>query len=191
MKQRPQNEIKEIKSLADLTQDDKNANKGTVRGEAMLDASVNEHGAAEAVVVDKSGKIIGGNKRTKSFIKAGLNDPIVVQSDGSRPVVIQRTDLDMDKDPEARELGVMLNRSGEVSLSWDAQTLQRLEAGGVDLSKAFDPTELSSIIALSEANAAAAANSVAAPPDFPAFDETLSVEHRCPKCGYEWSGKTK
>jgi hypothetical protein len=27
------------------------------------------------------------------------------------------------------------------------------------------------------------------PPDeFPAYDETIPVEHTCPKCGYEWSG---
>ena len=25
--------------------------------------------------------------------------------------------------------------------------------------------------------------------DFPKFDEGISTEHKCPKCGYEWSGK--
>ena len=26
------------------------------------------------------------------------------------------------------------------------------------------------------------------PEDFPEYDEDISTEHRCPKCGYEWSG---
>ena len=28
------------------------------------------------------------------------------------------------------------------------------------------------------------------PDDFPEADEDIETEHRCPKCGYEWSGKT-
>ena len=30
-----------------------------------------------------------------------------------------------------------------------------------------------------------------APDDFVEFDENIDTEHRCPKCGYEWSGKRK
>lgn len=29
------------------------------------------------------------------------------------------------------------------------------------------------------------------PAEFKAYDEDLKVEHRCPSCGYEWSGKPK
>jgi len=30
------------------------------------------------------------------------------------------------------------------------------------------------------------------PPDaFAEYDETIPTEHKCPKCGYEWSGKAK
>lgn len=27
-----------------------------------------------------------------------------------------------------------------------------------------------------------------APAEFPAYDENLATDHKCPKCGYEWSG---
>jgi len=30
-----------------------------------------------------------------------------------------------------------------------------------------------------------------APEDFPEVDESIETEHECPKCGYEWSGKSK
>jgi hypothetical protein len=29
---------------------------------------------------------------------------------------------------------------------------------------------------------------VEAPDEFPAYDESIETQHRCPKCGYEWSG---
>lgn len=32
---------------------------------------------------------------------------------------------------------------------------------------------------------------VTAPEDFPEFDESIETEHKCPKCGYTWSGKAK
>lgn len=32
---------------------------------------------------------------------------------------------------------------------------------------------------------------VEAPEEFPEVDESLATEHQCPKCGYEWSGKSK
>jgi len=31
----------------------------------------------------------------------------------------------------------------------------------------------------------------AAPDGFKSYDENIETEHRCPKCGYEWSGKLK
>jgi hypothetical protein len=30
-----------------------------------------------------------------------------------------------------------------------------------------------------------------APSEFPEADEDIETEHQCPKCGYEWSGKSR
>ena len=30
-----------------------------------------------------------------------------------------------------------------------------------------------------------------APDDFPEYDEEIDTDHRCPKCGYEWSGASR
>jgi len=30
-----------------------------------------------------------------------------------------------------------------------------------------------------------------APAAFPEYDESIETDHRCPKCGYEWSGKAQ
>jgi hypothetical protein len=184
-------EVKTIKSLKDLVPDDKNANQGSVRGRAMLETSVEQYGAGRSLLADRNGKLIAGNKSQEVYIDKGIEDCIVVQTDGKTPVVVQRVDLDLDKDPRARELAVMDNRTNEVSLTWDGEVLNKLQQEGTDLSKAFDEIELKNIVALSEANLSAAANMQAAPPEFPSFDENLPTEHQCPKCGYSWSGKAK
>lgn len=183
--------VKRITSVRDLTPDDRNANKGTLRGSAMIEQSFQDHGAGRSVLVDRKGKLIAGNKSTEAYANGGNNDVIVVPTDGTKLVVVQRTDLDLDRDHSARELGLLDNRSNEVSLSWDAQILQDMQADGIDVGKAFDPHELDMIVAIEETNAAAAAGSAEAPLEFPKVDESIRTDHQCPKCGYEFSGNTK
>lgn len=38
---------------------------------------------------------------------------------------------------------------------------------------------------------ATAASTPVPPAEFPSYDENIETEHRCPKCGYEWSGKSR
>lgn len=180
--------VKKINSIKDLEFDDLNANRGTVRGRGMIEDSLQRHGAGRSVLVDKKGKLIAGNKTAEVAGEIGLKDVIVVPTDGKKLVVVQRTDLDLDADPEARELGVLDNRTSEVSLHWDAQNLRLLEQQGVNMSAAFDKAEYETLMAMSEQNAM---NNIApeAPEDFAAYDENIPTQFRCPKCSYEWSGK--
>lgn len=181
--------IKEINSIKDLEFDDLNANKGTVRGRSMIEDSLQKHGAGRSVLVDKNGKLIAGNKTAEVAFDVGIEDVIVVPTDGKKLVVVQRTDLDLDTQPEARQLGILDNRTSEVSLHWDAHNLKALESNGVDLSAAFDKAEIDLIMKMSEQNAM---NGITpeAPEEFPAYDENMQTNYRCPKCSYEWSGKT-
>ncbi len=138
---------KEIKTLHDITPDEANANKGTERGRAMLEASMRRYGAGRSILVDKNGKDIAGNKSWEVWasIAESPDDVIVVPSDGRKLVVVQRTDLDMDADPAARELAIMDNRTAEVGLSWDAFNLASL-GENIDLSIAFSQEELAAIV---------------------------------------------
>lgn len=40
----------------------------------------------------------------------------------------------------------------------------------------------------SPASAEASQQDASPPEEFPTYDETIPVEHTCPRCGYEWSG---
>src|SRR5688572_23709837 len=88
---------KPITSLADLTPDLRNANRGTEWGGGLLERSLRETGAGRSILVDTHGRVIAGNKTLEHW--AALADEAaieVVQTDGQTLVVVQRNDLDLD-----------------------------------------------------------------------------------------------
>lgn len=115
-----------------LTLDDRNANRGTARGQAALATSLRTYGAGRAVLTDRLGRVIAGNKTVAQARALGL--PLrVVESDGRALVVVQRTDLDLHTDPRARALAIADNRVAELDLDWDPAVLAALRTEGLDL----------------------------------------------------------
>lgn len=134
------------RKLSDLVPDHANANKGTERGRYALEASLRQYGAGRSILLDKNGRIIAGNKTAEVAADIGLDDVVIVQTDGKQIVAVQRTDLDIDS-VEGRGLAYADNRVGEISLDWDAeQVLADIDAG-VDLSALFRQEELDSLLA--------------------------------------------
>lgn len=132
--------------IAALEEDPRNANAGTERGHAMLERSVSRYGAGRSILVDKHGRTIAGNKTREAFAAAGLRAAIVVETDGTRPVVVKRTDLDLEEGGMARELAYADNRISEVDLAWDRSRLALDAEAGVDLSQFFSERELEQIL---------------------------------------------
>ena len=143
---------KQIKTIADLTFDNLNANVGTEYGTGMLEDSLRTYGAGRSILADKNGKIIAGNKTAEMAGQIGIEDVEVVQVDGNRLVVVQRTDLDMDKDIRARELGIVDNRSGEVNLGWNPDALKQLAESGVNLEKFWSKEALRKLVGSENGN---------------------------------------
>ena len=168
-----------IETVRDLTPDPRNANRGTERGAGMLESSLRAYGAGRSILVDKHGVVVAGNKTLEAAASIGLEDIVVVPTDGKTLVVVQRTDLDLETDPRAKALAVADNRVAEVSLDWDASVLSELAASDVDLSHLFSSDELAKIVG----------ETPEAPTAFPEYDENIKTDYRCPKCGYTWSGK--
>jgi DNA modification methylase len=129
----------DVTKLSELQQDTHNANKGTARGAKMIEASLKEYGSGRSIVVDKHNRIIGGNKTALAAAAVGMEEVIVVESDGSKIVVVKRTDLDLDTDQRAKELAIADNRASEVSLSWDVDAIKAME---IDPGKFWSPDEL-------------------------------------------------
>ena len=136
MKAKVSAEVKKIRKLSDLSQDNRNANRGTKRGTKLLRQSLEKCGAGRSIVVDRDGRIIAGNQVVKGAANLGMKDVLVVRSDGSKVVVVQRTDLSLD-DAKARELAISDNRVGELNLDWDFDVLNSFKTD-IDLAKVFD-----------------------------------------------------
>jgi hypothetical protein len=119
-----------LATTRDLIPDATNANKGTHRGRALVETSVRKYGFGRSVLADKHGRIIAGNKTVEAATALGDRALRVVQTDGKELVVVQRTDLDLATDVDAKELAVADNRASELGLAWDTTALERLVADG-------------------------------------------------------------
>ncbi len=122
--QRGKMKTKKVK-ISELTPDNINANKGTPRGSAMLEKSLREYGAGRSVLVDKAGRIIAGNKTIEAAGSIGLDNALMIETDGSQVVIVKRTDLDLDS-PQGRGLAIADNRVAEVGLDWDMEALEKI-----------------------------------------------------------------
>ena len=132
--------------LRDLTPDASNANKGTERGRYALETSLRKYGAGRSILIDRQGRIIAGNKTAETAADVGIDDVIIVQTDGRQLVAVQRTDLDLDS-KEARELAYADNRVAELDLSFDPEQLLADLQAGVDLAQFWRQDELDELLA--------------------------------------------
>src|ERR1700690_2937070 len=102
-----------LADLVDLKPDPHNANRGTDRGRTALERSLREYGAGRAVLIDRHGRIIAGNKTVEQAKR--LKIPLrVIKTDGTHLIAVQRDDLDLRTDARAQGLAIADNRVGEL-----------------------------------------------------------------------------
>lgn len=128
-----------------VTPQRKNANRHTQRGMGMLEGSIEQDGWIGAITTAADGETFDGSARVEVTAANGmLADPIVIDSDGTRPIVVRRTDIPSADDPRARRLGVAANRIGQINLEWEPDVLAEL-AGEMDVSGLFNADELAEL----------------------------------------------
>lgn len=126
-----------ITHIGQLKPDERNANKGTARGQKQIVGSIQRNGFGRSGLLDKTGRIIAGNKTTDAAVEVfGVeSEPIIIQTDGKRPVYVQRTDLDLD-DPDpnnpARRLAYEDNLASYFSFELDPEVVS------MDMGLGFD-----------------------------------------------------
>ena len=134
-----------LRTVEDLIPDAQNANRGTPRGRAMLDRSLRTYGAGRSILTDRDGRVVAGNKTMEQAVALRL--PIrVVDTNGSELVVVRRTDLDLARDPRARELALADNRTSELDLVWDPDILKQHLTDGIDLATFWSDGELERLL---------------------------------------------
>ena len=157
-----------------LQPDSHNANRGTDRGREAVAESLSAYGAGRSVLVDKHGAIIAGNKTVEAAGLAGIENALVVETDGSEIVVVKRTDLDLSED-KARQLAYADNRSAQLGIEWDADVIAADVASGLDI-PGFTEGEINALVGFPD------------DADGKDLDESIADDVKtvtCPDCGRE------
>jgi ParB-like chromosome segregation protein Spo0J len=147
-----------------------NPNRGDVDAIADSIEGIGFYGVV--VVHEATGNILIGSHRWAAAQTTGLAElPSIV--------------VDCDEDTARR---IMLGDNEYAKLArWDVEALvallTNLRATDAELgATGFTDDRLAELVA--QLNPA--------PPDhFPGYDDDLPTEHRCPRCGYEWSGSAR
>ena len=105
-----------------LIPDDKNFNKGTEYGQHLIEESLRKFGAGRSILLDKNNRIIAGNKTVENAAIIGIDNVIIVETDGNQIVAVKRKDIDLDT-AKGRELALADNATGKANLAWDVDII--------------------------------------------------------------------
>ena len=112
--------------VQDLTFDPKNPRRRTERGEALLQQSLQEVGAARSIVIDENNVILAGNGTVEAAGQIGISRVRIVEADGEEIIAVRRSGL---TDEQKRRLSLLDNRTAELA-EWDTEQL--LEFDGLE-----------------------------------------------------------
>jgi hypothetical protein len=131
-----------MSKLSDFRPQSRNANVHTERGLWMLDEAIAEGGWIGGITTAADGEVFDGSARLETaYTRFGEDvEPIVVDIDGTRPVIMRRVDIPTADDPKAKKLSVQANRIASVDLNWDTDVLAEFH-DEVDLSGLFTEKE--------------------------------------------------
>ncbi|MDQ3541950.1 MAG: hypothetical protein M3440_14820 [Chloroflexota bacterium] len=143
----PQPNIRTV-HISELKQDLENARRHNPRNVGQIERSISTDGFGRSGLLAEDLTIAAGNATADASVSVGMEEVIVVDSDGTRPVYVRRTDLKSGS-PEFRRLALADNRSAELA-EWDAEVLQSFMDDGLDLERFWFPEELAQVLAATD-----------------------------------------
>lgn len=100
--------------ISDFRHDPKNVRRHNERNASMVSKSIERDGFGRSMLAAKDGTIIAGNQTLDGVAEQGMEEFIVVHSDGTKPIVVVRDDVD-PRDERAVRLAVADNRASDLS----------------------------------------------------------------------------
>jgi hypothetical protein len=166
--------------MPDFIPQRKNANKHTLHGLRLLEQSVQTDGFIDAQTAAADGEIISGSARLElSADKFAGVEPIVIHSDGKRPVIVVRDDIPNADDPRAKRLSIAANQIAHTDLDFDGELLKEWGNEDKAIKAMFADSEWAEITG----------DNV---PKFKEYGEDIADDIqvcKCPTCGHEHAAK--
>ena len=131
-------------TISNLKYDPRNARRHTPRNVGMVEHSIQRDGFGRSILVANDGTIIAGNATVEAAASAGIENVIVVESDGKSIIAVKRTDIEPGS-PEFTALAISDNRAAELA-EWDAEVLQSFMDDGVDLDQFWFEDEITRLL---------------------------------------------
>lgn len=119
--------VAEVGQLADLKPDPRNPRRHTERNRAAVQTSLQEVGFVRSLAAAADGTLIAGNLTAEALAELGMDDVIIVRSDGTRPIVHIREDIAPGSDA-ALLAGLYDNRAAELADGYDPAVLAAILA---------------------------------------------------------------
>ena len=133
-----------IKSIADIKPAVKNARRRTIRSASLIAKSIEENGFGRSVLLAADGSLIAGSGTIDGCAEVGIEDVIIVPSDGTKIIAVQRNDIQPGSE-RAHRLAIADNRTSDLS-EFDPAMVAAL-ADEVDLSDFWRDDELDALLA--------------------------------------------
>lgn len=166
--------------MAKFSKQRKNLNRHTEVGTRELRESIQRDGWIGAITVAADGETFDGSNRIEVGADA-LDNAIVVETDGTKPVVVKRTDIPSTDDPRAVRLGFTANQIASIDLQYDADALRAaLENDPIAKAIANEDARIRELLKTEPQ------------PEFREYDESIAdgVEVcKCAECGHEHAKK--
>lgn len=119
--------------ISDIQPDDKNFNKHTDYGMELLNRSIDEVGVIESITVSNDNKTISGNARRETIEKKfGDVEPIIVETDGKRPIILKRTDINSNTE-EFHRAAILANTVSKHNINLDLNLIQEVAVDQFDM----------------------------------------------------------
>jgi ParB-like chromosome segregation protein Spo0J len=159
-------------SVSDLESDPDNARVHSDRNLSKIRYSLEKFGQQKPIVIDGSGVVLAGNGTLEAAKELGWKDIAVV-----------RTSL---KGADGKAYALADNRTSELG-GWDhdvlAEQLQELSSIGIDLDDlGWAEDEVSLLVSPDSDEKDSPETFKEITPD------SLGLDNKCPKCGFEWGG---
>jgi site-specific DNA-methyltransferase (adenine-specific) len=134
----------------DIKPDSRNTNKHTEYGMHTLDNSLEQVGIIESVTISNDNVIISGNARHEKIGQKFTNDAIIVETDGTTPVVIKRTDIESGT-KEFHKASILANTVAQKNQNIDVELVEVLaDEFEFEVSEVFVDVEVDEVLEATE-----------------------------------------